>query len=95
MSPVKPVLTMMDRRVFSTRLDLKEKAKAANDILREVLDIPVTLPMWVEKRIEEIVSKYRKADVTDSSIAAFKADLAAAGLQDFTTEAFIRFAGGQ
>lgn len=81
-------------KVFSTKLDMKEKAKAANDILREVLDVPVTLPMWVEKKIDEIAAKYRKADLTDDSLAAFKADLAEAGLQDMTTEAFVRFAEG-
>jgi hypothetical protein len=84
-----------EKRVFSTRLDLKEKAKAANDILREVLDVPVTLPLWAEKKIDEIVSKYRKADLDKVSLAAFKQDLTNAGLQDMTTEAFVRLAGGQ
>lgn len=83
-----------ENRVFSTRLDLKEKAKAANDILREVLDVPVTLPLWVEQKIEEIVRKYREAGVRNQSFADFRRELADAGLEEMTTEAFIRLAGG-
>lgn len=82
-------------RVFSTKLDLAEKAKAANDILREVLDVPVTLPMWVESRLEQIVAKYRSTEFRNASLESFKADLAAAGLGDLTTEAFVRLAGGK
>lgn len=82
-------------RVVSTPLDMKDKAKAANDVLREILDVPVTLPLWVEKRIDEIVAKYRATDFAEGSLAAFKADLAAAGLEDMTTEAFVRLAGGK
>lgn len=73
---------------------MKDKAKAANDILREVLDVPVTLPMWVESKIDEIVLKYRNTESSSESLAAFRRDLAEAGLQDMTTEAFVRLAGG-
>lgn len=83
-----------NNRVYSSRLDMKDKAKAANDILREVLDVPVTLPMWVESKIDEIVLKYRNKESSGESLAAFRKDLAEAGLQDMTTEAFVRLAGG-
>jgi hypothetical protein len=50
--------------------------------------------MWVESKIDEIVLKYRNKESSGESLAAFRKDLAEAGLQDMTTEAFVRLAGG-
>ncbi len=47
-----------DRRVVSSRLDLKEKAGDAIQVLHQVLGVPFTMPVWVEDEIQKIVSDY-------------------------------------
>lgn len=42
-------------RVISEKLDLADLSGTPNRILKEILDVPSNLPIWVEKKIEEVL----------------------------------------
>lgn len=78
-----------ENRVYSSKLDLAEKAKAANEILREVLGVPFTMPIWVENKLNEIVAKYRRLPLTEETSRALKAELLSEGLDQFVPEVLV------
>ena len=54
-----------ERRVFSEKLDLVNKARNANEILNEVLGVPFTMPIWAEDALNRIVAKYASEEVSE------------------------------
>lgn len=70
-------------KVKSHCLDEINKAGTANEILREVLGIPVTMADWVEKRLDNIVEKYSAMEVSRDTIEEMKVELRELGL-DYT-----------
>jgi hypothetical protein len=66
-------------RVFADQLDLSDKAGSADDVLREVLGVPVPLPIWVEDLVEQLVSAEDPANVSSSTIARLRDGLNQAG----------------
>ncbi len=81
-----------ENRVYSSKLDLAAKAKAANDILREVLGVPFTMPIWVEDKLNEIVTKYRRLPLTEENSQGLKKELLAEGLDQFVPEVLVEAA---
>lgn len=79
-------------RVFSTKLDLINKAGSSNDILREVLGLEHTKPLWVETKIEEIVERYGAREITDSTLRELRAELRQLKLEEFIPETISRVA---
>jgi len=84
-----------NRSVSSTRLDLHSRASSASDILREVLGVPVTLPIWAEDELERISARFATADLNEIGIAQLRGELALAGLGDFYPEALAKVTSGQ
>lgn len=76
-------------KVESSCLDEINKAGTANEILREVLGIPVTMANWVEEKLDRIVNKYAKMDVTKESIEQMKSELKEIGLSNMIPESII------
>ena len=77
-------------KVESICLDNINKAGTANEILREVLGIPVTMANWVEERLDQIVRKYTvETDVSMESVEAMKEELKQIGLENLIPEAVI------
>lgn len=68
------------RRVQSEQLDAVNKAGTANEILREVLGLPFTMPLWAEEKMGEIVAKYSELGVDESNITAIESEIREAGL---------------
>ncbi len=54
-------------RVESKLLDLKNEAKTSSDILDEVLWVGVTIPIWAENKLEDIIDKYSQKDLNNKS----------------------------
>lgn len=52
-----------NNRIISQLLDLNNNAKTSSDILDEVLGVWVTIPMWAENKLEEIIKKYSSKDL--------------------------------
>jgi predicted ATP-binding protein involved in virulence len=69
------------RKVFSQRLDLVNKAKTATEILNEVLGIPFTMPIWAEDILEELIKKYRNKELTEENIDEMRKEFISKGLE--------------
>lgn len=69
-----------EKKVYSDRLDLINKAAGANEILREVLGVSFTMPIWVEDRLNEITQRYSKMELNKDSIAHLRKELEEIGL---------------
>ncbi|MNC05756.1 hypothetical protein D3C75_532480 [compost metagenome] len=81
--------------VESHLLDFDNKAAGAAEILREVLGVPVTMPIWVEKSLENIIIKYQSQGLNVESYQSLKSDLAELGLADHLPQALGMLQGGE
>ncbi len=54
--------------VESHRLDFIEKAGTANEILRDVLGLDNTFPLWVEDKLNSILGEFKGKDITQDSL---------------------------
>lgn len=76
-------LTYNERqRVISSRLREVDLSGSPNKVLREILDVPVTMPLWVENRIELVLSKFRGVAIDAETIASIRRELDEQGLGD-------------
>lgn len=80
------------RTVFSEKLDSTNKAGTASDILRSVLGVPVTLPLWAEEEIDLIASDFNISEFTAETISNLRSRLEQSGLGDYYAEALGRVA---
>ncbi len=71
-----------ERKVESIKLDIANRAKGAADILRDVLGVPFTMPVWVEEKLNEINEKYLELDIDENTFASLRKELAEIGLED-------------
>lgn len=76
-----------DNLVRASLLDLADRAGTAADILRDVLGVPVTVPVWVEHRLEDLAERFADAAPTTDTFRAIRAELARDGLEEFAPEA--------
>lgn len=84
-----------ENRVESEKLDLVDKAATANEILREVLGVPVTYPLWLEKKLDDIIQIYQKRDLDENVIKSLSDDLRKAGLANLIPMALTSFLSGK
>ncbi|AWP25410.1 AAA family ATPase [Paenibacillus sp. Cedars] len=73
--------------VISEELDFENKSANASHILREVLGVPVTVPVWVENSLNIILDKYRASELTPESYIGLKRELSDIGLSDHLPQA--------
>ena len=69
------------RKIITQKLDLVNKAKTATEILDEVLGVSFTMPIWAEEKLNEIVSKYAKAEITEKTFTDMRTELSKVGLE--------------
>jgi predicted ATPase len=69
------------RRVTARLLKEADLAGSPNRVLREVLDVPVTMPVWVERKIKEVLAKYSSRTFDPATIEELRAELAGHGLE--------------
>lgn len=77
------------RRVVSKKLDTVNKAGNATEILRQVLGVPSTIPLWVEDSLAEIINSYRDRPINEESLEDLKSSLTELGYGDCFPEALI------
>lgn len=70
------------QRVTSMRLEEADLSGSPNKVLREILDVPVTMPIWVEDRINAVLGKYTGKAIDSDVIKQIRGDLDAQGLGD-------------
>lgn len=78
-----------DNKVESYCLDEINKAGTANEILREVLGVPVTMANWVEERLDKIINKYTAMEISQEVIESMKSELRTLGLDNTIPESII------
>ncbi|HIC8799980.1 AAA family ATPase [Aeromonas veronii] len=76
-----------ENRVFSRKLDMIDKSAGAAKVLREVLGVPVTVPVWVEDELTSIVKKYAEKGINESLFEQMRQELEEKGLQEFMPKA--------
>jgi predicted ATP-binding protein involved in virulence len=70
-----------ERKIYNQKLDLVNKAKSASEILDEVLGVSFTMPIWVEKSLNEITEKYTSSKITKDSFKEMRIELEKIGLE--------------
>lgn len=78
---------LITSRVSSIKLDLDTRAATANEILRDVLGVPVTLPEWAEEDLQRITSRINISSITPEVLNNLRQDLSEAGLSEYYPEA--------
>ncbi|AIW17174.1 AAA family ATPase [Vibrio tubiashii] len=76
-----------DNRVCSRKLDLIDKSGSATKVLREVLGVPVTIPVWVEQNLNEIIHKYSNKGITEDLFKDMRVEMESKGLAEFMPKA--------
>lgn len=76
-----------DNRVYSRKLDMIDKSGSAAKVLREVLGVPVTVPVWVEDELANIVKKYSEQGIDEALFERMRLELEENGLQEFMPKA--------
>lgn len=76
-----------DGNICSQRLDFKNAAKTATEILDEVLGVSFTMPLWAEEKLEEIVKKFSTRDMSGEEFEEMRSDLKSSGLESLMPEA--------
>jgi len=71
-----------DKKIYSEQLDLVNKAKSATEILNEVLGVPFTMPIWVEKSLIDITDRYTSIELTKDSFQKMRMELKELGLEN-------------
>ncbi len=80
-------------KIISQQLDLVNQAKTATEILDEVLGVSFTMPVWAEEKLQEIVNKYAKGDITDDMFKNMRSELSEIGLEKLVPEAITNLIG--
>lgn len=83
-----------NNKVDSHKLDFEYKAANAMEILRDVLGVPVTLPIWVEDKLNNVIKKYRSVELTPELYLSLKNDLKEVGLNEHMPQAIGLLQGG-
>lgn len=75
-----------ENKVNSKYLDFVNKSGTANEILRDVLGLPFTMPIWAEQKADAIVRKYSQLKLNGESLTQLRAELKAIGLEKFVPD---------
>lgn len=75
-------LTYNDQnKIESRKLDLLNEAKTATEILDEVLGVSFTMPIWAEKKLNEIIEEFSSKNITETDFSLLRTRLAEFGLE--------------
>jgi len=77
-------------RVRSHRLDLETKAGTANEILRQVLGVETSMPIWVQNEIDNVFERYASVDMTREQLEKLRADIKSLGLDEALLDLLIK-----
>jgi hypothetical protein len=83
-----------NRRVNSQYLETAELSGTANETLREILGVPITVPIWVEKTLLEILERYKDRELTSDLLKELKKELVINNLGFLLPDALTSLRGG-
>ena len=79
-----------NRKVNSRLLDMVNKAGSSNEILREVLSLPFTIPIWADKKIQQIIERHSEMELNEEVLRSLSAEMAYLGLDHLYPETVSR-----
>jgi hypothetical protein len=79
-------LRFVNERVSSQLLNSSSLTSTPDEILKEVLGLPFTMPIWAANRLEPIVEKYSEQIMTARLYRSLSSELADAGLNELMPE---------
>ncbi|MFJ7932297.1 AAA family ATPase [Peribacillus sp. NPDC096448] len=83
-----------NKLVCSQALDFENKTANAAEILRDVLGVPVTFPIWVEHEIKKVIERYSNTELNAENYIQLKLDLSEYGLSEYLPQALSFMRGG-
>lgn len=83
----------INRRIASILLNTNDKAATANEILREVLGVPVTLPEWAEEELDKITQNFNDNNINKETLKELRKQLDEVGLGEYYPEALKSIVG--
>ncbi|WP_421131805.1 AAA family ATPase [Alteromonas sp. A079] len=76
-----------ENKVTSQYLDMIDKSGSASKILRDVLGVPVTIPVWVESELNKVISNYSSKGITENLLSDMRVELDSKGLGEYMPQA--------
>lgn len=80
--------------VTSAYLDSADKSGTASETLRDVLGVPVTMPLWAEKELVKTVEDISVLDISEETLNTLRRKLSENGLENYFPEALNIIFGG-
>lgn len=80
-----------ENKVISYKLDQVSKNGTANDILRDVLGIQSTMPIWADNKLQEILSKYSSLEINSTNISNLRNELLEQGFDNIIPQVVVDF----
>jgi hypothetical protein len=71
------------------------EAKSANETVREMLGVSITIPVWAEKKLNAIIGKYISQNAEDILFENMKKELEDSGLSSFFPESMANVLRGE
>ncbi len=81
------------QKVESRLLDLVNKAGSSNEVLRDILGVSNTLPIWAQDKVDSIIEKYSNIGISENSIMELRKDMSELGLEHLFPEAITKIVG--
>lgn len=81
-------------KVFSTKLDHVNRAGTSNAILREVLGVDTSIPIWAEEQLKAILIEYSSKDFTQENLDLLRQNMHEIGLSDFIPDTISQIVEG-
>lgn len=77
-------------KVESIRLETADKTGSSNEILREILGLPFTMPIWVNDRLTTIIQGYSNSPPNEETFNRLRDELNREGLEKYTANAIVK-----
>lgn len=78
-----------ENKVVSYKLDQINKNGTANDILRDVLGIQSTIPIWANNKLQSIIHKYSSLEINSTNISKLRQELIDEGFDNIIPQIII------
>jgi len=69
-----------DRSIYAMHLKSIELSGTADETLREILGVPISVPIWVEEKLDQILARYQNRELTLDLLQEFKHEMSASNL---------------
>lgn len=79
-----------NNRVNSIWLDTINKSGTSNDVLRDVLGVPTTMPIWAEHKLNEIIEKFSNLEISEQNIKMLRSEMSEIGFEKLIPDTIVK-----